>query len=232
MGTFFHFAQREFPQRDQELIEGYIGIAAVCVLIWMVFWMRKAGRKIKGELEEKLSVVMKSDDSAQTKILISMAFFAVLREGVESVLFLFAATESASILSFLGAALGLIVAIIIGVLIYKRSSKINIAKFFHFTSIAIIIFASGLAATSTRKFAEAGVISSLQQSAYDIHSVLPNNSIFGAIFGSFFGYSDSPAVAEVLVFFAVLIVTLFAFYTFKPSNSKIQKLKTEKVLPP
>ena len=189
--------------------------------------MRKAGRKIKGELEEKLSVVMKSDDSAQTKILISMAFFAVLREGVESVLFLFAATESASILSFLGAALGLIVAIIIGVLIYKRSSKINIAKFFHFTSIAIIIFASGLAATSTRKFAEAGVISSLQ---HDIHSVLPNNSILGAIFGSFFGYSDSPAVAEVLVFFAVLIVTLFAFYTFKPSNSKIQKLKTEKVL--
>ena len=41
IGAFFHFAQKEFPQQDQELIEGYIGVVAVCVLIWMVFWMRK-----------------------------------------------------------------------------------------------------------------------------------------------------------------------------------------------
>ncbi len=226
IGAFFHFAQKEFPEQDQELIKGYIGVVAVCVLIWMVFWMRKTGHKIKGELEEKLNNALEQGNNAQAKILISMAFFAVLREGIESVLFLFAASQSSNIYSFFGAALGLLLAIAIGIAIYKGSRKINIAKFFHYTSIAIIVFASGLAATSLRKFTEAGMFSSLQQSAYDLHHVIPNNSALGAIFGSFFGYSDSPAVAEVIVFFSVLIITLSAFFIFKPKRPIKKEVKT------
>lgn len=230
VGTFFHFAEREFPQRDQELIEGYIGLFAIGVLIWMIFWMRKAGRKIKGELEEKLTATLNEGNSKQTKILISMAFFAVLREGVESVLFLFSAGASSNVLSLVGAILGLLAAVVIGVVIYKGSRKINIAKFFHYTSIAIIVFAAGLFATSLRKFAEAGVFTILQQSAYDIHKIIPNDSIFGAIFGSLFGYSDSPAVGELVGFVLFLAVTLGAFLLTKPSKipPKIQIKTGEK----
>ena len=219
IGAFFHFAEREFPQKNQELVEGYIGLFAICVLIWMIFWMRKAGRKIKGELEEKLTTTLAEPNSKQTKVLISMAFFAVLREGVESVLFLFSAGESSNTLSFVGAVLGLATAVTIGIVIYKGSRKINIAKFFHYTSIAIIIFASGLFATSLRKFAEAGVFTWMQHSAYDISGVIPNDSIFGAVFGSLFGYNDSPAVAELLGFVVFLTLTLGAFLIFKPSKS-------------
>lgn len=220
IGAFFHFAGNEFPQRDQELLEGYIGLFAIAVLIWMIFWMRKAGRKIKGELEEKLTATLAQASSKQTKILISMAFFAVLREGVESVLFLFSAGDSSNIFSLVGAVLGLLTAVAIGVVIYKGSRKVNIAKFFHYTSIAIIIFASGLFATSLRKFAEAGVFAWMQQSAYDISHIIPNDSIFGAVFGSLFGYNDSPAVAELVGFISFLTVTLVAFLAFKPSKSK------------
>lgn len=227
LGTFFHFAEREFPQSKQELIEGVIGVVAVVVLTWMIFWMRKAGRKIKGEIEEKLEESISSKSRNIEKVLISMAFFAVLREGVESVLFLFAAGSSSNALNFVGALLGLLCAIAIGCLVYRGSTVINIGKFFHYTSIAIIVFASGLLAGSLRKFTEAGLFSSFQDKAYNISGVLKNNSVLGTIFGSLLGYDDSPAKAELFVYLAFLIIVLSIFlYT---SQSRKNKRAAKKV---
>jgi len=224
LGTFFHLAEREFPQSKQELIEGVIGIVAVVVLTWMVFWMRKAGRKIKLEIEEKLEETVLDKSSNIEKVLISMAFFAVLREGVESVLFLFAAGSSSNALNLLGAVLGLLSAVLIGCLIYKGSTVINIAKFFHYTSIAIIVFASGLLAGSLRKFTEAGLFSSFQDKAYNISGVLKNNSLLGTIFGSLIGYDDSPAIAELFVYLTFLIVVLSIFLYTSQSQKKKREL--------
>lgn len=201
----------EFPQKTQELFEAIVGMAAVVILISMVFWMRKAARSIKSEMEHELDAAF-ADQRGPTWALICMSFFAVAREGLEAVFFLLAIfQQSPGPGAPIGALLGLACAALIGYGIFRGGLKLNLRRFFLWTGVFIIFVAAGLAATVLRNLHEAGIWNHLQQPAWDMSHALPLSSITGTLLGGMFGYHDTPAVGEVIVWAVVLIVTLYFF---------------------
>jgi high-affinity iron transporter len=210
-GVGLQIANQELPQAGQELLEACVGFAAVAVLTWMIFWMRRAGKAIKGELESKLSEAIEMPGAAG-KALIAMAFFAVLREGLESALFLLAAFQQGGAAAGLGAVLGLAVAIGLGLGLYFGSVRLDLRRFFTWTGGVIILFAAGLLAQSVRSLHEAGLWNDLQNTAWDWSGVLSNGSTGGNIFRGLIGYQATPTVGEVIVYWAYLIPVALLFF--------------------
>jgi high-affinity iron transporter len=212
-GVALQLANQELPQAKQELLEACVGFAAVAVLTWMIFWMRRAGKAIKGELEAKIDTAAAVQmPGAAAKALIGMAFFAVLREGLESALFLLAAFQQGGSAAGIGAVLGLAVAIGLGVALYYGSIHLDLRKFFTWTGGVIILFAAGLLAQSVRSLHEAGIWNSLQGTAWDWSNVIANGSTGGNILRGLIGYQATPTWGEVIVYWAYLIPVAFLFF--------------------
>src|SRR5215208_6373757 len=125
------------PLVVQETLEGLAALAAVAVLTWMLFWMRRQGRAIKGELE---TGVQSAIQSGSTIALVGLAFVAVIREGLETVLFLLAIGSSAgaSIGTVAAGLVGLATAVGIGYLIFAAGVRIDLRKFFTVTGTILI----------------------------------------------------------------------------------------------
>jgi len=178
----------------------------------MVFWMRKVSRSIKVHLEGAIDNALNSG-RGQGWALVAMVFFAVAREGLESVFFLLAAfQQDVGIAAPIGAMLGLGAAIVLGFLIYYGGVKLHLAKFFKWTSLFILFVAAGLAAGAIRAFHEAGLWNGLQDVAFDLSNTLSTHSLFGTLLEGMFGYQEAPSVSEVLVYFLYLIPALFFFF--------------------
>lgn len=192
--------------------EGSMMLLAAGVLTWMIFWMQKQGRQTQLGLESEVKQAL-SRGAAWGLFLV--AFFAVLREGIELALFLTAVNFSESvtginapILGWLGGVLGLIAAAIIGWLLFESSVKLNLRRFFQLTSILLIFFAAGLVGHAVHEFNELGLIPSVVESVYDINSVVPEATLFGQFMKALFGYNGNPSLTEMisyLGYFAVVI---------------------------
>jgi high-affinity iron transporter len=219
-GTGLHLANQELPQAKQELLEAVVGFAAVGVLTWMIFWMRRAGKAIKGELEAKIDSAIEMPGAA-AKALIAMAFFAVLREGLESALFLLAAFQQGGAAAGAGAVLGVAVAIGLGVGLYLGSIHLDLRKFFTWTGGVIILFAAGLLAQSVRSLHEAGIWNSLQGTAWDWSGLIANGSAGGNILRGLIGYQAVPTWGEVIVYWAYLIPVAFLFFVGPALRRKV-----------
>ncbi|MCE9922781.1 FTR1 family iron permease, partial [Hafnia paralvei] len=130
LGIFINETTGEFPQKQQELFEGIVAVVAVGILTYMVFWMRKVSRSVKTHLEGAIDNALNAG-KGQGWALVAMVFFAVAREGLESVFFLLAAfQQDVGIQAPIGAVLGLVCAIIVGMMIYWGGVKLHLAKFF------------------------------------------------------------------------------------------------------
>lgn len=155
LGIFINETTGEFPQREQELFEGIVAVIAVVILTWMVFWMRNVSRNVKQQLEQAVDKALQRGNH-HGWALVMMVFFAVAREGLESVFFLLAAfQQDVGIWPPLGALLGLATAIVLGFLIYWGGIRLNLGVFFKWTSLFILLVAAGLAAGAIRAFHEA-----------------------------------------------------------------------------
>lgn len=212
VGAGLQWMAAEFPQKQQELFEGLVGFIAVGMLTGMVFWMRKASRSIKGELQASVDKALSTSGSASWA-LIGMVFLAVAREGVESVFFLLAIfQQSSGWSSAAGAFLGVALSVLLGIGLYKGGVRINLRQFFRYTSIFILVVAAGLLAGAVRRLHEAGVWNQLQQVVFDSSAVLPEDSPLGVILGGLLGYMHAPVVGEVLAWALYLAVTLVMFF--------------------
>ena len=206
-------ANKEFPQREQELFEGLVALLATGILTSMVFWMKKAARSIKAHLHDSIDNALRPGDR-QGLALIGMVFFAVGREGLESLFFLLAIIQQSEGWSVpLGAALGLASAVGVGFAIYYGGVRLNLRRFFLWTGAFIIFVAAGLLAGAVRAFHEAGLWNGLQNTAFDLSSFLPQDSLVGTLLSSVLGYQDAPTVGEVLVYCAFLVPTLILFFS-------------------
>jgi high-affinity iron transporter len=146
--------------------------------------------------------------------LIGMVFFAVGREGLESLFFLLAIIEQSQGWAVpLGAALGLASAVAVGFAIYYGGAKLNLRRFFLWTGAFIIFVAAGLLAGAVRAFHEAGLWNGLQHTAFDLSAFLSQDGLVGTLLSSVFGYQDAPTIGEVLVYFAFLIPALTLFFS-------------------
>jgi len=205
-------ASQIYPQKQQELFSSIISVMAVGVLTWMVFWMRRASRSIKGELQSQIEAAIGSDNRWGFA-LVGMSFLAVLREGLETVVFLLATfQQNLGIQAPMGALFGYVAAIAVGVGIYQGSIRINLKKFFKWTGVFIILVAAGLLASAVRAAHEAGVWNSLQTIVYDASRILPNNGLLGSLLTGILGYNDAPTLGEVLVYLGYLVPTMLLFF--------------------
>lgn len=215
-----------FEGRTEEAFEGIAMLVAACILTWMIFWMRKQSANIKGRLQNQI-------DTAFTKGanwgLVGLAFVAVVREGIETVLFLFAATRAtdSTILSSSGAFLGFIFAIVIGYGIYKGTSKLNLRFFFNITGLILVVFAAGLLAHGIHELQEAAYIPTVIEHVWDINNIIPEGSNFGRFLTAIFGYNGDPSLIEVIVYSVYLIAILAVYFIPARLNTKAEGLKKE-----
>ena len=210
-GTAVLRASAEFPQRMQEAFEAAIGLVAVAILTWMVFWMRRAARSIKAGLHADVDRALTAPRGA-TWAMLGMAFFAVAREGLEAVFFLLAIfQQSPGPGAPLAALAGLAVAVGIGIAIYRFGIRIDLRRFFRWTGIFILFVAAGLLAGVLRNLHEAGIWNLMQGRVFDLSQTLPVSSVTGTILSGMFGYTDAPTVGEALVWAGYLAITLPLF---------------------
>ncbi len=211
LGILLDMLSADFPQQEQELFAAVVGLVAVGLLASMVFWMRKAARSIKGHLHESIDAALGPHD-AKGLALVVMVFFAVAREGLESVFFLLATfQQDVGIDAPIGAAAGILVAVAVGVAIYMGVVRLNFRQFFRWTGVFILIVAAGLLAGSLRALHEAGWWNGLQGVAFDLSKVLPTDGVLGSVLAGVFGYQDMPTIGEVAVYLIFLAVTLPLF---------------------
>jgi high-affinity iron transporter len=217
-GAGLQLLAAEFPQKQQELFEGVVGLIAVVMLTSMVFWMRKAARSIKGELQASIDKALHKGADGQGWALIGMVFLAVAREGLESVFFLLAVFQQSSGWEApVGALAGIAVSVVVGWGLYSGGVRLDLRRFFRFTGLFILLVAAGLLAGVLRKLHEGGVWNHLQAVVFDMSDTLPMDSPVGAVLSGLLGYQAAPVVGEVVVYLAFLAVALFLFLRSAPA---------------
>jgi high-affinity iron transporter len=211
-GAGLQLLAAEFPQKQQELFEGVVGLIAVVMLTSMVFWMRKAARSIKGELQASIDKALTKGADGQGWALIGMVFLAVAREGLESVFFLLAVFQQSSGWEApVGALAGIAVSVAVGWGLYSGGVRLDLRRFFRYTGLFILLVAAGLLAGVLHKLHEGGVWNHLQTVVFDMSDTLPMDSPVGAVLSGLLGYQAAPVVGEVIVYLAFLAVALFFF---------------------
>lgn len=184
----------EFEGATEQIFEGSTMLLAAVVLTWMVFWMIRQSRLLRGELQRGVDRAL--ERGAGWGLLL-LAFFAVVREGVEAALLLQAAAFAASGQSTLvGALLGLGLAIGMGMLIYAFGVRIDLRLFFRVTAAILLLFAAGLVSHAAHEFAEAGLLPE-GGALWDTSGALPQGAGLGAILRALFGYTDTPSLLEL-----------------------------------
>lgn len=201
--------------RAEEIVEGVVALAAAAVLTWMVFWMRRQARSISGELRARVDEALAS---GSRYALAGIAFFAILREGLETALFLLGASvgASSSVEQAAGGVAGLAVAAAAGFLVYKGSRRINLRAFFQVTGALVLLFAAGLLATGVHELQEATLVGTLNEHLWDVSSVgslNPDSSRFAEFLKGIFGWNPAPSLEMVAVYVAYLVPVGIAFFT-------------------
>jgi high-affinity iron transporter len=200
----------------EQIFEGATMLLAAGVVTWMLFWMRRQAGAVKGELQASVDRVLTEGSLWGLAVL---AFTAVIREGIETSLFLVGQLQAASSNSelgapsvLLGAFLGLLIAVAIGYGFYRGSRRVNLQSFFRWTGIALILIAAGLVSHAMHEFIEAGVITFGTSTAFDLSGVLPHDedsgSILGQLLRAVFGYSATPEWTTLLAYLAYLGIVL------------------------
>lgn len=195
--------------RAAEIFAGITSLIAVVLVTWMVFWMRRAARGMASELQGKVDVAMTVGPVA----LGATAFVAVAREGLETALFLWTNAKSSgdSATPFVGAVLGLAVAVVLGWLLYRKAVTINLSTFFAWTGAALIVLAAGVLAYGIHELQEAGVLALGTATAYDITSWYDESSWYGSLLKGIFHFNADPTVLEVVAWATYLTVTMTLF---------------------
>lgn len=213
-GAALQLLAAEFPQKQQELFEGVVGLVAVVMLTSMVFWMRRAARSIRGEIQGAVdrAVAGSPGSDGQGWALIGMVFLAVAREGLESVFFLLAIfQQSTGWQAPVGALAGIAASVLVGIGLYSGGVRLDLRRFFRWTGLFILLVAAGLLAGVLRKFHEAGLWNHLQQVVFDAGEALPMDGPLGSVLAGLLGYQSAPVVGEVIAYVVFLVVALFCF---------------------
>jgi high-affinity iron transporter len=208
-GAALFFTIGELEGRGEQIFEGVAMLSAVAVLTWMIFWMRRQAANIKKELEAKLASAIAAGSAIG---LASVVFFAVLREGVETALFLFAIGESSTPLATgIGAVVGLAISVSLGVAIYMGSRRLNLRQFFTATGLLLIVFAAGLLAHAVHEFQEAAILPETIEHLWNTNRIVSEDSHFGKFLTALFGYNGDPSALEVAAWVTYLTFALTLF---------------------
>jgi high-affinity iron transporter len=212
-GALLQFTSAELSFQAQEAFGGFASLVAVAFVTWMVFWMRRTARYLKDELHGRLDTALTLGPLA----LALTAFVAVGREGLETALFLWAAVQSTeqSATPVTGAVLGLLAAVALGYLVYKRAVHLNLKTFFTWTGAALVVVAAGVFAYGVHDLQEAGILPGLNTLAFDVSSQVPPSSWYGSLLKGVLNFSPRTSVLEAIAWVCYVVPVLYLF--FRPS---------------
>jgi FTR1 family protein len=221
IGAVLELVDEELPQRGQEGLETVIGIAAIGIVSFMIVWMRRHARGLSGRLRDSARSALAT---GSTRALVAMAFFAVIREGLETVVFLLAVFQNADdpLTAGAGALLGLAAAVVIGALVYGGGVKLNLARFFRVTGFVLVLVAAGLVASTLHTAHEAGWLSSGQGQALDLTWLVVPGSWTSALLTGMLGWQPYPTHIELIGYLLFLIPA--AIYVLWPAGLSVRSL--------
>jgi high-affinity iron transporter len=220
VGVGLSVVGNELPQRQQEMLETVVGLAAVGMITFMIIWMCRHSAELKNQLQGQAASAL-AQGSAMA--LIGMAFFAVIREGFETAVFLVAAFDGAAnpLMAGLGALLGIGTSLLLGYGIYRGGIRLNLARFFRLTAAVLVLVAAGLLATTMHTAWEAGWITFGQAQALDLTWLVHPGTVSSALLTGMLGLQPKPTQIELFayVFYAIPML----LYVLWPRQSRPQR---------
>jgi high-affinity iron transporter len=194
----------DLPQRQQEGLETVVGALAVVMVTYMILFMRKHARHLKGDLEGAAGAALAAGSS---RALVIMAFLAVLREGFETAVFLLATFNASgdATTSWLGAVIGILLAAVIGYGIYKGGVRLNLAKFFKITGLVLVVVAAGLVMTAFMTANEAGWLNFGQAQAFDLSWLVRPGTPLSSLLTGVLGIQPFPTWIMVIAWLVYLV---------------------------
>lgn len=194
----------DLPERPQAGLETVVALIAVGMVTYMILWMRRHSMQLKGDLEEATTSALARGSATA---LVAMAFLAVLREGFESSVFLLATfrADGDATLGWLGALLGIALAVGVGYGIYRGGIRLNLSRFFRATGIVLVVIAAGLFMTALHTAAEAGWLGGGQASAVDLSWLVRPDSLVSSLMTGVFGLQAHPSWIEVAAWLLYLV---------------------------
>jgi len=178
VGAILTWGPKTLTFQAQEILGGSLSFVAVALVTWMIFWMGKNARELKGEIEGSLSKTLSGGSSGWG--IVWIAVVAVGREGVETALFVWttvrSSIETSTMQTTLGVITGLLIAIVLGVLLYQGAVRINFRVFFAATGYFLVVVAAGIFAYGIGDFQEVGVLPGTMDHAWDLSAHLPEHA--------------------------------------------------------
>jgi high-affinity iron transporter len=222
-GIALDVLSKDLPQRRQEGLETVIGALAVGMVTYMVVWMKRNSRGLKGQLEGMAADAM-GGSSGAARAMIVMAFLAVLREGVETVVFLLAAFNQSTSGpdAAVGAVLGVLIAVGLGYGIYRGGVRLNLSKFFRATGLVLVLVAAGLVVNALRTAHEAGWLNIGQGRTVDLTWLVAPGSVQSSLLTGMLGLQSRPVVMEVLGWL-VYLVPVGLYVAWPPGRSPARR---------
>ncbi|MFX0170116.1 MAG: FTR1 family protein [Candidatus Hodarchaeota archaeon] len=219
----FQLVAGGFSGPSAQIFEGVTTLIAAGLLISMIVWMERKGPTLREELEQKAATTV----TAMLGIFF-IVFIAVLREGVETVLFLTVLPLSDSTI-WIGALLGFVVAIGVAYTYFVGTKQLSLRVFFQITSIVLIFFAAGMIAYGIHELQEAGVFPILIEHVWDINFLLPETSPLGMVLKGLVGYNGNPSLLEVVAYITAISVMFLYFakhYQFQSPKYQLSQVET------
>jgi high-affinity iron transporter len=190
-----------------EAIAGIASLVAVAIVTTMVLWMKKAAASLSGELRGGMARALETGGLA----VLSLAFLAVGREGVETALFMVGYAEAETLWPLAGLVVGVLIAIAIAIGMYVGVVRINLAKFFSYTGAFLIVVAAGILSYGIGALQTVGWLPGLANKAFDITSWFNWSSWYGEVIQGVFNVTPTPTVLQLALWLAYLVIVLALF---------------------
>jgi high-affinity iron transporter len=228
MAWTFRVIDRALPHKQQEALAAVMALLAVAGVTYMIVWMRRNSRGLKHVLESHAETAL---SQGSTWALVGLAFFAVIREGLETSVFLIAAFQNSlnPRATGTGAVLGILVAAGLGYGIYRGGVRLNLSRFFRFTGFILVLVAAGLAASAAHAAAEAGVLTFGQTNALNLTWLIAPGTIRASLITGMLGLQPTPTMVEVSLWVVYAIV--MSVYVLWPQGRAPQHRRAANVEP-
>lgn len=211
IGISLQLTSNELSDSAEELFAGTMGIATVALVTWMIFWMASRSRALRGQLEREVESALTGSGAA----LAVLAFVSVIREGLETALFLWsgitATSGGSSVTPVIGALLGLSAAALLGVGLYRGALRVDIGKLFRWSGAALVVVAAGVLAYSVHDLQEFGLLPGAESLAFDLTAIFPPDSWYATLLRGLLSFRGEASWLEAGAWWLYAVPALWLF---------------------
>ncbi len=210
LGLALVFVDESLSEQAAEAFAGVTSVLAVVLITWMIFWMASHARYIKAHLHGEVDKALETSTIAVAMV----AFLAVVREGLETALFLYAGIRSSgeTAAPLVGALLGLATAVLLGVLMYRGAVRLNLTALFTWTGAALVIVAGGVLRYAVHEFQELGWLPGEDNVAIDVSGTFAPDGVPATLVRGLVNLTPTMTWLEVVVWVAYVVPTLILFF--------------------